>query len=426
MKNLGYLYHRAKKAIHAKHYQFFLDKQEYENILKAEKEKSLNDLLYFMRKTLLNIIEKLKKSHEFCGEPKWQAAFELYADQLKQENFSKYQVCTLLCNVDDLLEIAFVVKTVREDILKLAKQQSILTEEKEKHYNEAKNVYLEHREKLLSLENQVTQVYKSYRQLPGLTVPQSIPRELPIYPLESLQTQFSENHVKHLIQVEGSSRIVYQDLMHEINKPPIDEKLSHEIKLGRQRLNNKTDQILEKTNHLNQEIRQDTSKLVEHRTKVMFAHVNRIEILAVTLEKIIGLLFSEKQNKILVELVKEAKIMLDYLQTSTHIDSNEIQGRLLALEEYRKNYEKTLNNWRNRFFGPTLIVLCQREKINLDLQNYIAELIIPACGLQDQQSIPTKEQIKEQHMLSLKLTLQTDLIHSEAEKIQKIGQEFNP
>ena len=31
MKNIGYLYHRAKTAIHASHYQPFLETQDQEN-----------------------------------------------------------------------------------------------------------------------------------------------------------------------------------------------------------------------------------------------------------------------------------------------------------------------------------------------------------------------------------------------------------
>jgi hypothetical protein len=39
MKNLNYLYHRAKTAIHASHYQPFLETPDRENILLARKKK---------------------------------------------------------------------------------------------------------------------------------------------------------------------------------------------------------------------------------------------------------------------------------------------------------------------------------------------------------------------------------------------------
>ena len=86
MKNLGYLYHRAKTAILAPHYQPFLETLDRENILLAQKKKSVNDLLSILRQIALKAIQKLSQSHCFLGEIKWQTAFAKYESQLKNPN----------------------------------------------------------------------------------------------------------------------------------------------------------------------------------------------------------------------------------------------------------------------------------------------------------------------------------------------------
>ena len=117
-------------------------------------------------------------------------------------------------------------------------------------------------------------------------ITQSVPRELPNYHQTALQTRFSENHTKHLIQVEGSARIVYQDLARETTKPSITEKLSDEIQSGQQRLNMKAEKILKTAENLQQKIQRDSCRLIEHRTQTLLAHANRLEQLSMTLEKI--------------------------------------------------------------------------------------------------------------------------------------------
>ncbi len=139
MKNLGYLYHRAKTAILAPHYQPFLEKPDRESILLAQKNKSVNDLLSILRQIALKAIQRLSQSHCFLGEIKWQTAFAKYESQLKNPTLSVYPLCIALCQVDDLIEIASVMQAVRKDIWEMAKRQATLSGEWEQKYTEIQN-----------------------------------------------------------------------------------------------------------------------------------------------------------------------------------------------------------------------------------------------------------------------------------------------
>ena len=448
MKNLDYLYHRAKTAIHASHYQPFLETPDRENILLAQKKKSVKDLLFILQQVALKAIQKLSQSYCFLGEIKWQTAFAKYESQLKNPNLGVYELCISLCQVDDLIEIASVMQTVRKDIWEMAKRQATLSGEWEQKYTEIQKNYLERREALVTLENQVRQVSKTYSQLTGqshlidssadFVITQSVPRELPTYHQATPNTRFSENHIKHLIRVEGDARIVYQDLAREATKPSITEKLSDEIQSGQQRLNIKAEKILKTAEDLRQKIQRDSSRLIEHRTQILLAHANRIEQLSITLEKVIQRLNhylahhpptqkqgSGKQTQLLVLIVNEAKLTQDQLQQPSNvINTQQVQHQILTMEQHRKEYAKTLTGWGS-FFGRSSPTHRQHETINQTIQSHLAELVVPACGLQDRQGIVTVEQIKNQQTVGQKLAHQTDQIHAETKKIQELSHDFN-
>ncbi len=147
----------------------------------------------------------------------------------------------------------------------------------------------------MNLENQVRQISKTYSQLTGqshltdssadFVITQSVPKELPTYRQDTVNTRFSENHIQHLVRVEDSARIVYQDLVREATKPSITEKLSDEIQSGQQRLNTKAEKILKTADDLRQQIQRDSSRLIEHRTQTLLAHANRIEQLSMIFGK---------------------------------------------------------------------------------------------------------------------------------------------
>ena len=103
-------------------------------------------------------MQKLQQSHYFWGESKWERAFKLYETQLQDPTLSIVQLCIVLCNVDDLIEVASVLQAVRKDIGLLAKRQATLSEELEQKYRVAQKQYLEHREVLVVLDNQVRHI----------------------------------------------------------------------------------------------------------------------------------------------------------------------------------------------------------------------------------------------------------------------------
>jgi hypothetical protein len=448
MKNLGYLYHRAKTAIHAPHYQPFLETQDQERILLTQQKKSVHDFLVLLRQIALKVIQKLQQSHYFWGEPKWERAFKLYETQLQDTSLSIYQLCIVLCNVDDLIEVASVLQAVRKDIWSAAKRQAIPSEELEQKYRVAQIQYLEHRDVLVVLDNQVRHIEHTYSEITGhyhsthhsqgLVITQSVPRELPNYHQTVLQTRFSENHTKHLIQVEGSARLVYQDLAREMTKPSIAEKLSDEIQSGQQRLKMKAETILKTAEDLNHKIQRDSCKLIEHRTQTLLAHANRLEQLALTLEKIMQVINdylahhppaqkqgSEKQTQSLVLIVAEAKLIQDHLQQPfTVVNAQQVQHQILMMEQHRKEYAKTLTGWSS-FFRRGSPNHHQHKTIHQKIQNHLAELVVPACGLQDRQGIATAEQIKKQQTVGQQLAHQTHQIHAETKKIQELSHDFS-
>ena len=123
-------------------------------------------------------------------------------------------------------------------------------------------------------------------------------------------------------------------------------------------------------------------------------------------------------------MVNEAKLTQDHLQQSPQIiNAQQVQHQILTMEQHRKDYAKTLTGWGS-FFGKSLSPHRQHETINQTIQGHLAELIVPACGLQDRQGIVTVEQIKQQQTVGQQLAHQTDQIHAETKKIQELSHDF--
>ena len=447
MKNLEYLYHRAQTAILAPHYQAFLEPPDREAIFKAQQKKSIYDFLNLLKAIALKAIRKLKHSPHFWGETKWHKSFALYESQLQDPKFSIYQQCMVLCNVDDMLTIAYVLQAVRKDIWEAAQRQGVLSQESEQKYDQAQQQFLERRESLIALENRVMQIGQNYSSFTGLSyntdhpkdtiITESKPRELPNYHRPALQTRFSESNIHHLVETEGDARIVYQGLARDMSRPSIAETLNHEIKLGQQRLNTKAQKILNVAHNIDDKIQKDSQRLIEQRTQIMIAHANRIENLILSLQKIIQILdhylsklpknknsFSQKEDQTLTQLNQEAKSAQDHLQESPgNIDAQQIQTHILTMEKYRKDYTNTLTGWGSLFQIKSKNTSCH-ENINQILKSSIAELIVPACGLQDHQGITTVDQFKKQQIYRQQLSIQIDQAHAESKKIQELSHDL--
>ncbi len=123
--------------------------------------------------------------------------------------------------------------------------------------------------------------------------------------------------------------------------------------------------------------------------------------------------------------MSEAKLIQDHLQQPSHaINTQQVQNQILTMEQHRKDYAKTLTGWGS-FFGKSLPTHRQQETINQAIQSHLAELVVPACGLQDRQGIATVEQIKQQQTIGQQLAHQTGQIQAETKKIQELSHDFS-
>ena len=77
------------------------------------------------------------------------------------------------------------------------------------------------------------------------------------------------------------------------------------------------------------------------------------------------------------------------------IDSASVQEKILTIETHRRNYEQSITGWYG-FFSRFSKAQQQREKINHELKNHIADLVIPACNLSDREGVVTEDQLKAQ------------------------------
>lgn len=223
-----------------------------------------------------------------------------------------------------------------------------------------------------------------------------------------------------------------------MTKPSIAEKLSDEIQLGQQRLKLKAETILKTADDFSQKIQQDSCKLIEQRTQTLLAHANRLEQLVLTLEKIMQVINdylthhpsaqkqgSAKQIQSLILIVAGAKLIQEHLQQPANvINAQQVERQILTMEQHRKEYARTLTGWGS-FFRRSAPTSCQPEIINQTIQRHLAELVVPACGLQDRQGIATVEQIKQQQTIGKQLAYQTEKIHAETKKIQELNHDFS-
>ncbi len=422
------------------YYLPFLDQQDQDRLLQATRRKSRNQPLYVLKQMAIKVLRQLQQLLCFQGEMDWQAAFTEYLSQLNSPTTPRRQLGRILCQADDLIEIAYVTQEIRQTIRQTARQQSLLSEEFEQHYSEITKMYLAHNETLATLENDVKKMSQEYSQSTGKTDPPALidqglqgtlPHELPRYSKKSIQTRFSAAHVQHLVQVEDNARIVYQGLAQELMQKPLAEKLTQAVDSAQQRLNTKAQQILKNAGALHQKIDQDSRGMIERRSQTMMAHANRMEQLILSLEKIIQTLntylseeklnnFSNAQKRTLAHLVDEAQeTQQEVEQFPNAVDAARIQSKILKIEQHRQSYEKSLGGWGS-FFSKNSPVAQKKEKINEALKANIAELVIPACGLFDRQDAVSHQQIKKQQQWMEQLKEAQKKVDVEKEKIQEI------
>ncbi|MBS0351097.1 MAG: hypothetical protein JSR33_07920, partial [Proteobacteria bacterium] len=267
--------------------------------------------------------------------------------------------------------------------------------------------------------------------LHGIT--QSLPAELPTYSKASTEMRLSDRYVEHKIRVEKEARVVYQELCREVIKTPVHEVLAQQVDQGKQRLTDYTARILKTAETLQQEMKQDHLILSTHRHQILDAHEKRIAQLSGTLEQIIqtcrGFLPKNQENKRLLShpshqaltgLVETAQEIKRQLQSNpVAINSEGVQEKILTINTHRRNYEKSITGWY-AFFSRFSKTQQQRENINHELKNHIADLVVPACNLSDREGIVTEEQLKAQQERIQALENQKAHLQAKAEKVQGI------
>jgi hypothetical protein len=443
MKNLQIICERAEITLRIAHYQLFLNTPEVQRMLEAALQKSQVDQLSLLQYLSLKIIQECQQWSCLLGETRWQNAAAACLAQLVNRKWTRDQRRIWLRQADDLIEIACVTQTVRQDIHQTAKDRQILLVTLEQAYQQTRQNYQEQREALIILEEQVKQVGKNYSQLTGnpnvvTTTPpygisQSLPAELPPYSKASTEMRLSDRYIEHKIQVEKEARVVYQDLCREVLKTPIQETLAQQVHQGKQRLTDYAARIFKTAETLQQEMQQDHLIFNKHRHQILTAHEKRIAQLSDTLGQVIQIcrdflpqnpespgFLSPSSRQALTDLVNTAQEMKRQLQSNpVAIDSEGVQEKILIIDSHRQNYEKSITGWP-AFFSRFSKAQQQREKINLELKNHITDLVVPACNLSDREGVVTEDQLKEQQQRIQTLENQKTYLRKKAEKIQEI------
>ncbi len=443
MKNLQIICERAEITLRIAHDQSFLNTPEVQRMIEAALQKSQVDQLSLLQYLSLKIIQQCQQWNCLLGETAWQNAAAGCLAQIVGRRWTHDQRRIWLRQADDLIEIAYVTQTVRRDIHQTAKDRQIPSVTFEQAYQQARQSYQEQREALIILEEQVKQAGKNYSQLTGkpnsvtLVSPhgirQSLPAELPPYSKASTEMRLSDRTIEHKIQVEKEARVVYQDLCREVLKTPIQATLAQQVHQGKQRLSDYAARILKTAETLQQEMQQDHLIFSKHRNQILIAHEKRIAQLSDTLGQVIQTcrdfllknsesprFLSKSSHQALTDLVNTAQEMKNQLQSNpVTIDSNAVQEKILLIESHRQNYEKSITGWYGLFsrFSKTQQ---QREKMNHELKNYIADLVVPACNLSDREGVVTEDQLKAQQQRIQALENQKTHLQTKAKKIQEI------
>ena len=443
MKNLQTVCHRAEITLQTAHYQSFLNTSEYQRMLEAALQKSQGHQLSLLQYLVLKMMVHCRQWACLWGETAWQNAAAACIAQLVGRKWTRDQRRIWLRQADDLIEIACVTQTVRRDIYQTAKDRQIPSMTFVQAYQQARQTYREQRDALIQLEDQVKQIGKTYTQLTGKPnavtlahsqgITQSLPDDLPIYSKASTEMRLSDHYVQHKIQVEKEARIVYQELCQEVSKTPIQETLAQHIYQGKQRLTDYAGHILKTAETLQQTMQQDHLILSTNRNQILTAHEKRIAQLSWSLEQMIQTcrdfipknpesrcFLSQPSRQALTDLVENAQDIRRQLHTHpVAIDSVSVQEKILTIDTHRRNYEQSITGWYG-FFSCFSPAQKQCEKINHELKNHIADMVVPACNLSDREGVVTEDQLKAQQQRIQELEHKKTHLEQTTQKVREI------
>ena len=248
---------------------------------------------------------------------------------------------------------------MRSILLEQVRRHAILEDDQVECYESVRKECLSRQASLHELENKIDCLVDEGHQ--AISEPSS-PKTTPLfnlnsrtfveilkpYPLKTLQTRFSDSHIRDWITGEGDAREVYRNLSQELMQKSATEKIGEDIQKAKNSLQHRLEKIEAKTNHSRQNIIAYNRHAIEHRTQVMLAHANKIESISLSLAAMIHLLQPHVKCPCLFKLMTEAQTMQKSLNTNA--DSGDLQSKLLAMHHHRDTYEKSITSvWSTLF-----------------------------------------------------------------------------
>ncbi len=436
MKYLQMLCEQAEVSLELKYYVLYLNALEAALLKEAVKKNSGIYALNLLKAFALKILFLLQHSPFLFGESDWQWRLKQSQSALTAaKNTDDLRIA--LSQADDVISTANVTEAVRNKIGGEAKNHGVLTHEQAQRYESIRQECITRHESLNNLENTVDTTLQDSAPfiqklpLPSLTratfqshlLPFSYTHPLRPYDVKMAQERFSKENIHHQIQCEGNARIVYHALAKELGQKPTVEKIAEDVHKAKSSLQCRSDRLEQKIEDHRKKITQQTQFSIEHRTQVTLAHANRIEHIALTLAIIIHTLQSccSIHCQPLLNLMAEAQSLQENLNEQK--DSQLLQEKLLAMNAHRCNYEKSITSIRVILF-TNCRQLQRQQQLNQDLQNQLAQLVIPICSFDDKNSTVAPEDVKNIKAISDKLTIQKGHLAQEQEKINQIKNIF--
>ncbi len=389
------------------------------------------DQLNVKKELLQKILTELQHSGFLWGESRWQTLLAASLAELKESGQHRRRLQAALQQADDLMDEARITEKVRKVLLDQVRRRVLLEESQIKNYEITRRECLVRQVSLHELENKIDGLLNESRQMIGEPSfsktaslfnlnNQSFVEILKPYPKKMLQVRFSDNHIRDWIKGEGNAREVYQSLSREFLKKSATEKAGEDIQKAKNSLQNHAEKIEIKLDRCRKDMVSYNRRTIEHRAQVMLAHANKIESISLSLATMTHLLRSHVKCPCLFKLMTEIQMMQKLMNTNA--ESTDLQRKLLAIHDYRKDYEKSITSVWGTLFNRRQSQY--QQQLNTHLQLEIAKLVTPVCGFNDRNTIIKSEKIRQIQKSVNKLAVQQGHIADEKVKIDQIKNTF--
>lgn len=411
------------------------------------RKKSFLQKMQWMIALALKTISRLQCSDCFRGELYWQDLFAHALSTLHPATLSLHQMKAACHQANDLIEATHQIMATRTAIAEAVRENTLLSAAQERHYEAIRQMYQTHNDQLNHLNQIVMSLQREYNELRHQTKKQDVffnqsiklrlPRELFSYHTEKESLRVIEDGLSRRIRTSHNARTLYQELSEKlVTQKSTAKKMDDDMKAAQLFLKDKSDLILGKANALRAHINQWTTNAVEHRSQTLLAHAVKSEQLLSSCDKIILLLQQKTlpsynnhisyffthlagKNKALATIFSATcavKATLDHQKlTPEHIA--QLQQQIQTIEHHRVHYAQSITSQWSAFFFSAQKDKRQKElSINTHLQNTIAQMIIPLCGLSDIQTMALPAHIQSAQSLSTQLkSAETPIIQQQKE-----------